>query len=162
MNKFLVMLTMAAFSVSPAAFGGQITAAQVYKNTYIELKQGKDPAPVLRNLVITAKTNNLQIKDVLEAAVGKNWMSQDQLNTILDVAAKNANVADANFVAKLQANKVTAADMTKLTAALQGQVTGAAYHCGYYGCYNGAVVLYVFLVILLLALLSTPVYFVAY
>ncbi|MBI3556679.1 MAG: hypothetical protein HY074_10485 [Deltaproteobacteria bacterium] len=160
MKNFFVMLTMAAFCVSPAAFGGQLTAEQVYKNTYIELKQGKAPAEVLRNLVVTAKANHLEIKDVLEAAVGKNWMSQDQLNAVLDVAAKNAKIVDANFAAKLKANAVSAADMQKLTGALQGQVTGAAYHCGYYGCYNGAVVLYVFLVILLLALLTTPVYFV--
>ena len=157
MKKFLVMLTMAAFGVSPAAFGGQITAAQVYKNTYIELKQGKDPAQVLRNLVITAKTNHMEIKDVLEAAVGKDWMSQDQLNTVLDVAAKNVKNVDANFIAKLQANKLSAADMQKLSGALMGQVSGAAYHCDRYGCYNGAVVLYVFLVILLLALIVTPV-----
>ena len=160
MKKFLVMLTMAAFGVSPAAFGGQITAEQVYKNSYIQLKQGMDPAQVLRNLVVTAKANKLEIKDVLEAAVGKNWMSQEQLNTVLSVAASNAKLVDAKFVANLKANTVSAADMQKLTGALQGQVTGAAYHCGYYGCYNGTVVLYVFLVILLLALLSTPVYFV--
>ena len=33
----------------------------------------------LRTLLETAKANNIEVKDVLGAAVQKGWMSQDQL-----------------------------------------------------------------------------------
>lgn len=161
MRKLFVLLTMFAFCSSPAAFGAPITAQQLYKNTYIELKQGKDAGQVLRNLVDTAKRNNIEIKQVLEAAVAKGYMSQEQLNTVLDVAAKNAHIAnDKAMVEKLQANKLSAADLKEVTKALQGQVTGAAYHCGYYGCYHDAGVVYFLVVILLLACIVTPTYYV--
>src|SRR5687768_7122634 len=112
MKKLFVLLTMFSFCLSPAAFGAPITAQQLYKNTYIELKQGKDAGQVLRNLVDTAKRNNIEIKQVLEAAVAKGYMSQEQLNTVLDVAAKNSHVAnDKALTEKLQANKLSAADL---------------------------------------------------
>ncbi|MBI3541701.1 MAG: hypothetical protein HY075_00280 [Deltaproteobacteria bacterium] len=163
MKKFLVVLNMLAFCASPAAFGAdQQNAEQLYKTTYINLKSGKDAALTLKTLIESAKANKLEVKDVLEAAVAKGWMSQEQLNVVMEVAAKNSKLTDKSFAERLAKNQVSATEMQSLANALQGQVTGAAYRCGYYGCYNGGAVAVAFLIILLLALATAPVYFVAY
>jgi hypothetical protein len=158
MKKFLVLLTMMAFSVSPAAFGGQVTADALYKNTYVQLKQGMNPTEVFANLLASARQSKISMKEILEAAVNKGYMSQDQLNTVLDVAAKNAHLAkDKDFVAKVQSGKLSAADLSSITDALQGQVKGAAYRCGYYGCYRNDHTLLIVLLIVLIILIATPV-----
>lgn len=146
---------LVAFGMSPAAFGANVAAEQLYKNTYIELQQGKDSVQVLKNLMAAAKTSKLEIKDVLEAAVAKGYMSQEQLNTVLDVAQKNAHITQ-----DVSGKKLSKADVQKIADALKGQVTGASYYCGYYGCYHSNAT--VVFTVLLLALLFTPVYVVVY
>lgn len=148
-----------AFSVSPAAFGGQVTADSLYKDTYIGLKQGKNPVEVLRALIGSAHQNKIEVKDVLDSAVKKGYMSQDQLNLVLDVAAKNAHLAnDKDLVAKVSSGRLSPTELASVANALQGQVKGAAYYCGYYGCYvNGTSVLIAVLVVVLLAIILTPV-----
>lgn len=158
MNNFLTILTMVAFCASPAAFGAGSTAEQLYKDAYISLKQGKDKVETLRTLIAQTKKNNVEMKDVLEAAVAKGWMSQEQFNTILDVAAKNTHLADAGTAEKLAKGQLTEADLQALTGALQGQVTGASYYCGYYGCYyEDAVGAYIFVTLMLIAIILSPV-----
>ena len=122
----------------------------------------RDKRTVIKNLVVSARAMKLEVKDVLQAAVNKGYMTQAQLNTVLDVAAKNADLAkNEALVSKIKNNKLSNADVKALSVALQGQVTGAAYYCGYYGCYNGGEAA-VILGILILAVLFTPVYFVVY
>lgn len=161
MKKILTLLMLVAFSASPAALGSTVTPEQLYKTTYIDLKKNKDPAEVFNNLLTAAAQNKIDIKTVLESAVAKKWMSQEQLDTVLEVAQKNAHlVNDPAMVEKIKAGKVSTNDLEKFSQALQGEVTGAAYHCGYYGCYYR--VAYVPLGILLLALLFYPVVVVVY
>jgi uncharacterized protein (UPF0264 family) len=151
-------MTLVAFGVSPAAFGAPVTAAQLYKQTYIGIKQNKNPVEVLKGLMTAVKENNMDVKEVLQAAVEKGWMSQQQMNVVLDVAAKNAYLAnDKEMVNKISTGKMSAADMKTLTEALQGQVTGAAYYCDRYGCYRGPGLLYPLLIVLLLFVIFTPV-----
>ena len=158
MKQLVCFFMLVVFGAGPAAFGAAVvTPEQIYKTTYIEIKKGEDPAKVLNGLLATAAANKIDIKTVLESAVAKGWMSQDQLNTVLDIAQKNASlVNDKALAAKAKAGVFSKEDVQKLEDALSGQVSGASYWCGRYGCYHRHVVIAP-LGILLIALLFWPV-----
>lgn len=151
-----------AFGTSPAAMGNTLTAAQLYKQTYIELKKGKNGAEVMQNLVNSARANGVEVKEVLEAAVSKGWMSQQQLNTVMDFAAKNTHFGKERASTETKTVKISKADLDKFAQALAGQVTGAAYGCGYYNdCYyNDGAALLILWILILAIVISAPGYFI--
>ncbi|MEW6058226.1 MAG: hypothetical protein AB1540_16610 [Bdellovibrionota bacterium] len=129
MKRILSFIMLFAFVFSPAALGSNVSPADIYKKTYIELMQGVEKTTVLKNFVGQLGAHGVTVQEVLDAAVKDGFISSGQAGEALKISQNNMHLfADSGFAERARNGQITEGELAGLMKVLQSQVTGASYH----------------------------------